>query len=206
MKTSLAHRQSDAVRQKVFGIGYPKTGTTTLGYCFQKLGYRHKTYDMALSVQFSRGDRTAVVTAAEQYDTFEDWPWFLAYEALDKAFPDAKFVLTQRQSSAAYISSLYRHRQREGAFSPDFQEPSWWRDILGYPPSYWNPDLFQAQYNVHNESVLSYFANKPHKLLMVCWEKGDGWNELCTFLNKTVPEESFPHLNKGSYDPATVFA
>ncbi len=200
MKASHEGSQASASGQKIFGIGYPKTGTTTLGYCFEKLGYRHQSYDMALSVQLSRGDRAAVVTAAQHYDTFEDWPWFLAYEDLDKAFPDAKFVLTKRKNSAAYISSLHKHRQREGAFSPDFKEPHWWQDILGYPPDYWNPDLFQAQYEAHNESVLNYFANQPHKLLIVCWEKGDGWNELCTFLNKAVPEEPFPHLNKGYYD------
>ncbi len=34
---------------KVFGIGLNKTGTTTLGLCLQHWGFRHKSYDLALS-------------------------------------------------------------------------------------------------------------------------------------------------------------
>lgn len=183
--------------QKIFGIGYPKTGTTTLGYCFERLGCRHQSYDMLLAEKFCQGDRLAVLNAAKAYDTFEDWPWFLAYETLATAYPQAKFILTMRQTSSAYVNSLYRHRQREGAFSPDFIEPSWWRTVLGHAPNFWNPDFFRAKYEAHNEAVIRYFQDKPNRLLMLCWEKGDGWNELCTFLGKPLPQEPFPHLNKG---------
>jgi len=31
-------------------------------------------------------------------------------------------------------------------------------------------------------------------LLVVCWENGDGWDKLCSFLNKRKPDEPFPHL------------
>jgi hypothetical protein len=44
--------------------------------------------------------------------------------------------------------------------------------------------------------VIDYFADKPDKLLVICWENKDGWNKLCDFLNKSVPKVPFPHLNK----------
>jgi hypothetical protein len=30
----------------------------------------------------------------------------------------------------------------------------------------------------------------------VCWENGDGWKELANFLEKPVPDQPFPHINK----------
>jgi len=48
----------------------------------------------------------------------------------------------------------------------------------------------------HNQQVIDYFQNKPDKLLIICWEKGDSWDKLCNFLGKTVPEIPLPHLMK----------
>ena len=43
-----------ARRKKVFGIGLPKTGTTSPGYCFRRLGYKHRSFDMDLAAQVKR--------------------------------------------------------------------------------------------------------------------------------------------------------
>lgn len=190
------HQKRPAYRRKVFGIGYPKTGTTTLGACFRKLGYKHKTFDMQLATEICRGNYIAAIEAAKHYESFEDWPWFLCYETLDKAYPNAKFILTIRKNSDAYVSSLYKHRKKQGVFESSFQEPPWWQDVFGYAPDYWNKDFFQEQYTSHNSSVINYFHNQPHKLLIVCWEKGDNWRALCDFLSVTAPQAPFPHLNK----------
>ena len=42
------------------------------------------------------------------------------------------------------------------------------------------------------------FRARPGDLLNVCWETGSGWQELCAFLGKPVPEIPFPHENKAS--------
>jgi hypothetical protein len=44
--------------------------------------------------------------------------------------------------------------------------------------------------------VRAYFAGRPDDLLEVCWEAGDGWKELASFLGQPVPALPFPHLNK----------
>jgi hypothetical protein len=49
--------------------------------------------------------------------------------------------------------------------------------------------------------VQKYFNNQPNKLIVLDWEKGDGWIELCEFLGKPVPSLPFPHANKGQYKP-----
>ncbi len=190
------HLYRPAYREKVFGIGYPKTGTTTLGYCLKRLGYKHKTYDMNLTVEVRRGNVTSAIKTAKDYESFEDWPWFLIYEALDKAYPHSKFILTKRKSADAYVSSLRKHRQRQGIYEDNFQEPTWWHDVFDYAPNYWDESFFKDQYDLHNESVIKYFDGRPDKLLIVCWEEGSGWKELCDFLGYPVVKEAFPHLNK----------
>ena len=185
-------------RHKVFGIGYPKTGTTTLGYCFRRLGYKHSTYNMDLAVKVCKGDEVAAIHAAKHYESFEDWPWFLVYKPISKVYTSAKFVLTVRQDPDAYVNSLYRHRKAQGVFEPDFKEPAWWRDLFGYEPGFWDSDLFRNKYISHNESVIEHFRNKPESLLVVSWEKGDGWHELCQFLDRPLPKETFPHRNKST--------
>jgi len=190
------HQYRPAYREKVFGIGYPKTGTTTLGACLKRLGYKHKTFDMNLAAEVRRGSNASTIEAAKKYESFEDWPWFLVYEALDKAYPSSKFILTKRRNADAYVASARRHRERQGVYERDFQEPTWWRDVFDYAPNYWDEELYKNQYNLHNESVIKYFDGRPNKLLVVCWEDGCGWNELCDFLGRPVVKDIFPHLNK----------
>ncbi|MYB38989.1 MAG: hypothetical protein F4Y26_16720 [Gammaproteobacteria bacterium] len=36
-------------------------------------------------------------------------------------------------------------------------------------------------------------------LLVLDFERGDGWPELCAFLGEPVPDTPFPHVNRGVY-------
>jgi hypothetical protein len=52
-------------------------------------------------------------------------------------------------------------------------------------------------YNTHNEQVIHHFQKRPGKLLVVNWENGSNWNDLCTFLGlDSIPLHPFPHKNK----------
>ena len=54
---------------KVFGIGLPKTGTTSLGYCFRRFGFKHRTFDMDLAVQVKRNQLEPVLHEAAKFET-----------------------------------------------------------------------------------------------------------------------------------------
>lgn len=182
-------------RTKVFGIGMPKTGTTSLGFCFKQLGYKHHSYNMKLAAEVCRGERTNALKVAEKYESFEDWPWFLIFKELDRKFPNSKFVLTVRKDTQAYISSLEKHHQREGRFTPHYKKPAWYDDIWpdeGDGPNY---NEFMEKYEKHNQEVINYFKDRPEDLKVLCWETGDGWEELCSFLNMEAPNIKFPHKN-----------
>ena len=180
---------------KIFGIGLPKTGTTSLGYCFRRLGFKHRSFDMDLAVQVKRNQLAPVLAEVERYEAFEDWPWFAIYRELDDKFPNSKFILTMRKDADTYVTSLKGHHEREGIRRKDFIKPHWWNEVHGVEPSEWDYDKSAARYERHNRDVLEYFGERVDKdLLVVCWEHGDGWAKLCSFLNKRIPDESFPHL------------
>ena len=180
---------------KVVGIGLPKTGTTTLGYCFRRFGFKHHTFDMDLAYQVKRKNLAPVIEKAAKFETFEDWPWFEIYRELDQTFPNSKFILTLRKDTDTYVASLKRHHEREGIRKEGFVKPYFWDEVHGVEPADWDYEKSARRYERHNREVLEYFGRRINKdLLVVCWEHGDGWAKLGTFLNKEVPDEPFPHL------------
>jgi hypothetical protein len=184
---------------KIFGIGLPKTGTKTLGCCFRRFGFKHRSYDMNLAVQVRKHDFENAFAVAEKHETFEDWPWFLMYKELDQRFPGSKFVLTLRKDTETYVASVKKHHARQGVKNKDFVRPFWWDDVFGCEPDQWDYQkgfLSAESYERHNREVLEYFKDRPNDLLVVCWENGDGWDKLCSFLDRTCPAEPFPHRHK----------
>jgi hypothetical protein len=180
---------------KVVGIGLPKTGTTSLGYCLRRFGFKHQTYDMDLALKVKRNQIDDVLKLAEQHESFEDWPWFLLYKEFDRRFPNSKFILTLRKDTATYVRSLQGHHEREGIRNADWVKPHWWDEVHGMQPAEWDYAFSAQRYEDHNRAVFEYFAGRIGKdLLVVCWENGDGWEALSRFLNKRAPVEPFPHL------------
>ena len=55
---------------------------------------------------------------------------------------------------------------------------------------------FSRAYVKHVRAVRKYFKNKPDKLLVVDITKGNGWEKICPFLGKEIPNDDFPHSNK----------
>lgn len=179
--------------RKVFGVGANKTGTTTLGRCLQRLGYRHAFWDPDVAFPVARGDLTCAFDVIESFDSFADWPWPLIFRELDEQYPDAKFILTTRPDSRTWAESLAAHLHRERVVHG--AEHVVEEIIFGAP----TPDGFESQYMTwyehHNASVREHFAGRPGKLLDVCWETGSGWPELCEFLGHPLVAEPLPHAN-----------
>ena len=176
---------------KVFGIGLNKTGTTTLGQCGKLLGYktiscqRKLLEDIVLSKDFSN-----LIKVVQRNNFFEDWPWPLIYKELDELFPRSKFILTVRKDPSTWLNSLKKHSMTT--------HPNFHCRLLAYGYNY--PQYFEREhltfYENHRKSVNEYFANRKNDFIELCWEKGDGWKELCSFLDCEIPPHNFPHVNK----------
>jgi hypothetical protein len=183
-------------RPKVVGVGLNKTGTTTLAACLATLGYRrHISSNFELLVGYRNGDVEPILRAVEAHDSCEDWPFPLAFKEIFHRFGErARFVLTTRRDAVTWIESLKRHALRT---SPEIHAR-----LLAYGYTY--PHGLEREhmaiYERHNEAVRALFRRhrSEHLLLEVCWERGDGWPELCAFLGQPQPQVEFPHENKGS--------
>ena len=175
---------------KLFGIGVNKTGTKTLGECFKILGYKNKSFDDSLLKCYATGDHQGIFKVCDLYDSFEDWPWPLLYRDFDVHYPGSKFILTQRKSSETWFKSLCKHAELTG--------PTEARKIVyGFEMPHDHKEYHIKFYLDHNAEVMDYFKHSPEKLLIVSWENGDGWPELCNFLKYSqIPDSLFPHKNK----------
>ena len=174
---------------KVFGIGLNKTGTKTLGACMKTFGFLNKSYDKRLLESFSKGRIQDLLTEAENFDSFEDWPWPLVYREMDQKFPEARFILSLRRDPDTWFQSLCRHAVKTG--------PTEARKIVyGFEMPHEFRDEHLKFYERHNREVSEYFGDREDKLLKVCWENGDGWAKLAEFLGREIPDITFPHENR----------
>lgn len=175
-------------KTKVFGIGLQKTGTSTLGKVLATLGYKveeETDYDLVDSLMV--GDKEKIKERVLEYDAFEDNPWPLLYEDLDRWYPGSKFILTER-AEENWLKSITKHF---GANSSEFRE---WYYGNGAPVG--SEQIYLNKYLSHNREVREYFQGRQVDFLVVDFEKGDGWKKICDFLGEPVPDVDFPHLNK----------
>lgn len=173
---------------KLFGVGFHKTGTSSLGRALELLGYR-------VGGPFGVRDPAIAETAwpeAEQrlasVDAVQDNPWPLLYRELDGAWPDAGFILTVRPTDDWWASVLGHFGgrstpMREWIYGPGAGDP------VGHEA------IYRERYERHNAEVTDWFGDRPDALLVLRLAEGEGWPELCGFLGRPVPDEPFPRVN-----------
>ena len=176
---------------KIFGIGFQKTGTKTLHAALEILGYTVCGCRHVLIDPLKQNDWGPVLKMVNENDAFEDNPWPLLYERLDQEFPNSRFILTIRESDK-WIHSAVNHF---GTIPGRMQE---WIYNQGYPGGY--EEIYLERYERHNREVIEYFKDRPNDLLIINWADGNSWRPLCHFLNHKIPKEGFPHANKGHYN------
>ena len=174
--------------KKVFGIGLQKTGTSSLGRALEILGYNiNHNFEERLTKALLEGRMEVLYKEIHLWDAFEDNPWPMVYKEMDQKFPGSKFILTIRDENH-WLKSIIKHY---GKRAYPFEK---WFYKVDYPIN--NEEVYIQKFNNHISEVKKYFSDRPDDLLVVDWEKGDGWEQLCAFLNKSIPIEDFPHWNK----------
>ena len=177
-------------KNKVIGIGFHKTGTSTLRSVLTELGYEVLGARPDLASNLFNQEFEEVITLTESYDAFQDNPWPLLYKELDKRYPNSKFILTLRNEEKWIKSSVNYFGTRD-------TEMRRWIYGMGHPQGYEN--LYLEKYKNHNREVIAYFSKRKNDLLIIDWEKNIGWQELCEFLDEPIPNKPLPHVNKGDY-------
>lgn len=172
---------------KVFCIGFHKTGTTSLAKALQILGYKVTGPNGVNDPNIKNNVYKLENKLVKKYDAFQDNPWPIIYKELDKKYPKSKFILTTR-SPDSWIKSIVQH------FGDNKTPMREWIYGMGAPRG--NESIYMKRYLDHNNEVKKYFENRPEDLLVIDLINGDGWDKLCKFLNKDVPKMKFPFINK----------
>jgi beta-glucanase (GH16 family)/GR25 family glycosyltransferase involved in LPS biosynthesis len=176
----------DRRKAPVFAIGLNKTGTTSLHEALILLGYRSCHWQ---SDEFS-DETSALIDGGGPlpFEAYTDVASIIErYEELDRRFPSAMFILTVRNLDD-WLASRARHvalNRAENAL--EGQDLYGWIDI--------DPLGWRTERLMHHEAVLRYFKDRPHKLLVMDICEGDGWADLCRFLDCPEPREPFPHAD-----------
>jgi hypothetical protein len=185
-------------RQKVFGIGLNKTGTSSLHRALELLGYR--------SLHFGRqeandhilraiDDRKPMLSYLDpEPDAISDVIYVTYYFYLaDAQYPGAKFILTLRDIDD-WLDSRRRHVERNQRMKEAGEYEGWFLNV--------DFDLWTHEYRRHEAVVRTYFADRPQDLLAFRPAE-DGWEPLCDFLGRSVPDEPFPWENRDrAYAPS----
>jgi len=115
-------------------------------------------------------------------------PWSLFYKELEELYPDAKFILTLRDTEE-WIGSVVRHW---GSIKVPLH-----KKIYNVPCAEGFESTYIEMYQKHNQEVLQFFRNKPNFLVM---KQGKDFNykSLCNFLQLEIPNVQFPHSRKNN--------
>ncbi|KAI8061601.1 P-loop containing nucleoside triphosphate hydrolase protein [Gongronella butleri] len=207
---------------EVIGAGMGRTGTRSLFEALNILGYKthHGGFEIlgnpdqdpavwlhAYDHPFSPETQWDKVYGAAGYTAAVDFPTCVVYKELMVKYPDAKVILTLRKpedwfkSASKTTIKLFQ--------TPAVQNPDTYhgrvRDallltrhaILGGvieknpPEKLEDATLMIDLFNKHNEDVIK--SVPPERLLIM--NLGDGWDNLCQFLGKPIPDVPYPTSN-----------
>lgn len=168
-------------KQKVFVVGFHKTGTSTLAKALDILGYRVDGPSSAAFRYFVYSDSKALVNHIERYDAFQDDPWFFMYEFLYQEYPDAKFILTNRDVDGWY-RSVVDH------FGEKLTEAR--RHLYKGVTAPAGEQLYKSTYRAHIDRVRDFFAEKENFIELDVTQVVT-WSVLCDFLGEPVPKNVF---------------
>jgi hypothetical protein len=141
-----------------------------------------------------------IMRYVEEYDSFDDCPWYLLYREIDERFSGSNFVLTRRTSADVWIASYCKWADRFGPRSVLKTR----KHVFGHKKPKRHEKAYVRAYLAHNEAVREYFKDKPGRMIELCWEDGDGWQGLSAFLGFAIPATPFPHLNRSSLDSIDI--
>jgi hypothetical protein len=197
-----------AMTLSVIGAGFGRTGTLSLKIALEQLGLGRCYHMMEV---FGNPGHAALWSAAadgvpvdwdalfEGYGATVDWPSTFFWEELADHYPDAKIVLSVRDPEGWYTSvsnTIYRAMTapQESLPPPVAEQLAMARKIVlerslegRFEDRAYAIEVFER----HAEAVKR--AIPPERLLV--YPVGAGWEPLCTFLDRPIPDSEYPRSN-----------
>ncbi|MEZ4796833.1 MAG: sulfotransferase [Flavobacteriaceae bacterium] len=206
---------------KVIGAGFPRTGTTTLKKALETLGYKDTYHFKDLIANpkklkywkdlEEKGD-TNFEALFDGFQATVDFPGYPYYKILLKKYPDAKVILTKRDVDKWYESTLktvwkagpqtvlakivlltkmlFNTSLRHTFKCIKFMRSTYLKKQ--FSNNFASETHAKEVFFKHIEEVKNHV---PENQLLI-YDVSEGWQPLCNFLDKPIPKEDFPHLNK----------
>lgn len=175
-------------KKKVFGIGFHKTGTKSLGAALERLGYRTCGPRWAQQDDIAETALPRALAEVPLFDAFQDNPWPILFRELDHHFPDSKFILTLSPTED-WIARAIKY------FGAKQTPMRHW--IYGAGSPLGNEQTYIDRYEAHNRAVQAHFRTRPDQLLVMPLITTPQWEPLCDFLGVETPVgQPFPHKNR----------
>ena len=162
------------------------------------------TADAQVFVDAWKGEKVDWDRAFGKFNAAVDWPSAAFYKELMELYPDAKVIHTTRDPEAWYKSVSNPVMPATAAVN-DPNSPAHivrgqkmvievvWEGELGGKFS--DKEATIQLFKDHDEEVKKHV---PADKLLIFETGVDGWDKLCAFLGKEVPDTPWPHVNKTS--------
>ncbi len=207
---------------KVIGAGFGRTGTTSLKAALEQLGYapchhmREVLPDKEQVMWFDQASKKEAIewdAVFENFDAAVDWPAAAYYKELAEHFPDAKVILSVRDAAAWYKST------RETIYPATVNVPAWLcmavpsvkRAVQMVNRTIWD-GIFNGQFENRDYAIRIYEKHLqevertiPKERLLI-HSPNEGWEPLCRFLEKPLPENPYPRVNEANVIKRMVLA
>lgn len=146
------------------------------------------------------------------FDAAVDVPTCVFYKELSERYPDAKVILTRRSADSWYKSvenTIYKSLQADFSDKPEQVKKApamvahvLMGGVLEREREFKDKEHICALHDKHNEEVIKTI---PADRLLIL-DLGEGWERLCKFLDKDVPNEPYPLSNSTADYPAVFSA
>ncbi|MBV6400493.1 MAG: hypothetical protein CNIPEHKO_00781 [Anaerolineales bacterium] len=194
---------------EVIGAGFGRTGTHSLGKALEKLGIGpcYNLPEVANNPEHMRLWNNAIDGRPvdwnflfNSYKSAVEWPSVAFIYELIQHFPHAKAILTIRDSDSWYESCVKTifDALELSAHNPDLIK----RKRSGMARRLILERTFEGRYRDKEYAIEVYRKHNQHiietiqKERLLLFDVKDGWQPLCEFLNKPIPNEPFPWLNE----------
>ena len=216
------HRLLASSTMKVIGAGLSKTGTKSLAKALRILGYT--VYDRLEHAKFHfnewvdlqcEGKMPDFVEMYRGVDVVISLPAAFWFQEISEAFPDAKVILTLRDSEDVWAQSWVKHIKYTTSYGgyryvnriaiswllriftahsvhrllQSFLYPTLTAEFGSLNPK--STVVFKKKYREHNKRVQAVI---PKEKLLI-YNVNQGWKPLCEFLGCDVPDQEFPKEN-----------
>ena len=193
----------------VIGAGFGRTATASMRLALEQLGFGpcHHMHEVIANPEQQRQWRAIAAGAEANWDevftgyrSAVDWPSAFFWMELSEHYPHAKIVLTLRSPESWYASmekTIFKTLRAGGD-----------RDSVGIKLI--AERVFGGRLDDRDHAISIFEKNTADVQAafgedrLLTYHIGDGWEPLCRFLNRPVPDTPYPRTNSAEDFPAKL--